>query len=135
MPPVYMVGQRVLVSTFTDWPAVSRWYWNLSKPHFEPSQALREKTRALIADALTDRERIQAVFQFVSQEIRYLGITAEADAPGYEPHDVADTFAQKHGVCRDKAALLAVMLREAGFEAFPVLIHPVSYTHLTLPTN
>ncbi len=123
MPPVYMVGQRVLVSTFTDWPAVSRWYWNLSKPHFEPSQALREKTRALIADALTDRERIQAVFQFVSQEIRYLGITAEADAPGYEPHDVADTFAQKHGVCRDKAALLAVMLREAGFEAFPVLIH------------
>ncbi|WP_218060823.1 hypothetical protein, partial [Aeromonas sp. EERV15] len=28
-----------------------------------------------------------------------------------------------HGVCRDKAALLVAMLRLAGFESYPVLIH------------
>jgi hypothetical protein len=59
----------------------------------------------------------------VSQEIRYMGITVETEAPGYEPHDVALTFASRHGVCRDKAFLLTVMLRLAGFQAFPVLIH------------
>ena len=46
------------------------------------------------------------LFQFVSQDIRYMGITTEEEAPGYEPHDVAITFENRYGVCRDKAALL-----------------------------
>ena len=32
------------------------------------------------------------------------------------------TFGKKYGVCRDKAALLVAMLREAGLQAYPVLI-------------
>ena len=123
MPPVYMVTQRVLVSTAPDWQTISRWYWELSKPHLTPSEAMEAKVDEIV-NGLDDRQKkIEAVFRWVSQEIRYLGITAEAEAPGYEPHDVADTFGQKHGVCRDKAALLVAMLRLAGFDAYPVLIH------------
>ncbi|MCK5845240.1 MAG: DUF3857 and transglutaminase domain-containing protein, partial [Victivallales bacterium] len=44
------------------------------------------------------------------------------EAPGYEPHDAKTTFENKYGVCRDKAALLAALLRIAGFKAYPVLI-------------
>ena len=46
----------------------------------------------------------------------YSEYTLNVTAPGYEPHDVKDTFAQRHGVCRDKAALLAAMLRAAGLD-------------------
>lgn len=49
------------------------------------------------------------------------GITAETEAPGYEPHDVSLTFNQRYGVCRDKAALLVSMLELAGLKAYPVL--------------
>ena len=66
--------------------------------------------------------RIRAVFDFVSQQIRYMGITDEDVSPGYEPHDVSLTFDNRYGVCRDKAALLVAMLRLAGFKAHPVLI-------------
>ena len=52
-----------------------------------------------------------------------MGLTLEDDAPGYEPHDVALTFENRYGVCRDKAALLVALLRLAGVEAYPVLIH------------
>jgi transglutaminase-like putative cysteine protease len=123
MPELYTVVQRVLVSTVPDWETVSRWYWNLSEPHYEPTQGIREKTAELVAGLEDDEARIRALFRFVSQEIRYMGITVEANAPGYEPHDVSDTFEARHGVCRDKAALLVVMLRLAGIEAFPTLIH------------
>ncbi|QBG47477.1 DUF3857 domain-containing protein [Verrucomicrobia bacterium S94] len=51
-----------------------------------------------------------------------MGITTEDEAPGYEPHDVSMTFSNRYGVCRDKAALLAAMLRDVGVEAFPVII-------------
>ena len=42
----------------------------------------------------------------------------ELNAPGYEPHDADYTFSNLGGVCRDKAALLVTMFREAGIDAF-----------------
>ncbi|NCC52731.1 MAG: DUF3857 domain-containing protein, partial [Spartobacteria bacterium] len=100
------------------------WYWNLSEPHLEEVTPEMEATCAEIIEGLDDpMDRIKAIFQFVSKEIRYMGIVAESTAPGYEPHDVKDTFEARHGVCRDKAALLVAMLRLAGFEAYPTLIH------------
>ncbi len=123
MPALYTVVQRLLVSTITDWREISTWYWNLSEPHYEPTPEMRTRVKELVRGVTGREQQIKAIFKFVSQEVRYLGITVEKEAPGYEPHDVKLTFENRHGVCRDKAALLAVMLRLAGMKAFPVLIH------------
>lgn len=122
MPKLYTCVQRLLMSTIADWRDVSRWYWNLSLPHLKSTPAIDAMTRKLCEGAKDDETRVRSIFRFVSQEIRYMGETTETEAPGYEPHDAAQTFEKRHGVCRDKAALLAVMLRAAGFQAFPVLI-------------
>jgi transglutaminase-like putative cysteine protease len=124
MPAMHTVVQRLLISTIPSWQEISRWYWNLCLPHLEETTpGMREKTEALTKDVTTRQEKIQALFTFVSQQIRYMGITTETEAPGYEPHDVRITFENRYGVCRDKAALLAQMLRMAGVPAYPVLIH------------
>ncbi|MGC9325293.1 MAG: DUF3857 domain-containing protein [Desulfomonilia bacterium] len=123
MPPLHTQVQRLLVSTIPDWETVSQWYWNLSWPHIERTTPEMRKTVDHLTSGSSDaREKIESIFRWVSQEIRYLGITVEQEAPGYEPHDVDMTFERKAGVCRDKAALLVAMLRLAGFEAYPVLI-------------
>jgi hypothetical protein len=122
MPAMYTVVQRLLVSTLPTWNDVSKWYWNICQPHMKASDAMKAKVAELTKDAKTRDEKIRAIFRFVSQEIRYMGITIEKEAPGYEPHDVELTFNNRHGVCRDKAALLVAMLRIAEIEAFPVLI-------------
>ena len=123
MPEIDTVVQRLLVSTTPDWKEISKWYWNLSEPHFKETPEMRAKVEALTKGLTTRDEKIRAIFRFVSQEVRYMGITIEAEAPGYEPHDVRKTFENRHGVCRDKAALLVAMLRLAGIKAYPVLIH------------
>jgi len=123
MPNYYTVVQRLLVSTNPSWESVSSWYWNLCEPHLVNSELMKEKVAQLVAGISDDSEKIRAIFKFVSQDIRYLGITVEDTAPGYEPHSAQMTFDNRHGVCRDKAALLVALLREAGFEAFPVLIY------------
>ena len=123
MPTERTVAQRLLVSTAPDWESVSRWYWGLSEPHLEITPEIEAKVAELTAGLEDSREKIEAIFRFVSQKIRYLGIISETAAPGYEPHDVKDTFGARHGVCRDKAALLAAMLRSAGFDAYPALIY------------
>ena len=124
MPPMHTCAQRLLVSTIPTWQDLSRWYWKLSEPRMAATvPEMQETVDALVAGAATRDERIWRVFTYVSQKIRYMGVTPEDAAPGYEPHDAKLTFQNKYGVCRDKAALLAVMLRMAGVEAYPVLIH------------
>ncbi len=124
MPATHTVAQRLLLSTIPDWEGLSKWYWELSKPHLETEDnALTDKVKELTAGLTNRQEQIEALFRFVSQEIRYMGITIEDEAPGYEPHDVSLTFNNRYGVCRDKAALLVAMLRLVGFDAYPVLIY------------
>ena len=132
MPEESTQLQRVIVSTFSTWEELSKWYWDLCEPHFTMTPAIIEKVKEL-TQGKTKEEQIAALFGFVAQEIRYMGIIAEDTAPGYEPHDVALTFENRYGVCRDKGALLVAMLREAGFNAFPVLINAGSQRDKEVP--
>ena len=148
MPPLYTQVQHLRVSTAADWPEISRWYWDLCAPHLAKTNAamvakveeirgrmckeegargrrrkeegVRSKCGSLPS---SDMSLLRAIFKFVSQEVRYMGLTMEDTSPGYAPHDVDVTFDNRYGVCRDKAGLLVAMLRLAGFKAFPVLIN------------
>jgi transglutaminase-like putative cysteine protease len=123
MPAAYTVVQRLLVSTLPDWEAISSWYWRLSKPHLGATTPEMKEAVDKLTEGVSDRQkRIEAIFYWVSKQVRYMGITIEDESPGWEPHDVKLTFENRHGVCRDKAALLVAMLRLADIEAYPVLI-------------
>ena len=124
MPPPENVLQRVLVSTTPAWQDVSKWYWDLSRPHLEATAPdMTNTVNELVTGAKTDMDKIKAIFYYVSKKIRYMGLTPEKDRPGFEPHDVKITFGKKYGVCRDKAALLVSLLRTAGLNSYPVLIN------------
>ncbi len=136
MPPFYMYAQRLLVSTVRDWRDISRWYWQLCLPHLEKvSPEMREKVAELTAGPQTPEEKMQAIFHFVSTQIRYMGLTTETEAPGYEPSDVDSVFKNRYGVCRDKAALLVAMLRLADIKAWPVLFYVGPKKDSEVPNN
>jgi transglutaminase-like putative cysteine protease len=119
MPPPQEVLQHLSISTIPDWSTVSRWHWNLVKPHLDAiTPDMKKQVAELTSGATTDMEKIKAVFYYVSREIRYMG----TDYHGIEPHDVNLTYDKKYGVCRDKAALLVALLRAAGQNAYPASI-------------
>ena len=135
MPPGMEVLQRLLVSTSPDWEYVSKWYYNLCRPHLDATTPEMKATVAeLTKDSKTDLDRVKAVFYHVAQKIRYMGITPEKDRPGFEPHDVKLTFDNKYGVCRDKAALLVSLLEAAGFKTYPVLINVGTKLDMDVPS-
>ncbi|HJO94791.1 MAG TPA: DUF3857 domain-containing protein, partial [Victivallales bacterium] len=123
MPSLISVLQRVLVSTIPSWKKVSIWYWNLCEPAINATnKAMEDKVKTLTKNTKSDKEKIENIYYFVAQQIRYMGLTTEDEAPGFEPHEAKLTFNNRYGVCRDKAALLVSMLKLAGFKAYPVLI-------------
>ncbi len=122
MPSFRRVAMRLLYSTLPDWPAIATWYDNLVAKKMVPGPELKKKVDQLIAGKTGDEEKMAALFYYTARKIRYLGVSGESERPGFEPHDVNLTFERRHGVCRDKAALLVSMLRLAGFKAAAVLI-------------
>ncbi len=124
MPRLFTEVQHMRVSTAETWEELSQWYWNLCLPHImKTTPAMTNKVEEVLVGLKDDDAKIRAIFKFVSQEIRYMGLTMEDTSPGYAPHDIDVTFDNRYGVCRDKAGLLVALLRIAGFEAYPVLIH------------
>ena len=123
-PPFYSLMENVQVSTANCWGDLSRWYWDLCLPHLEKvDAAISNKVFEIVRSVESRDAVVPAIYKWVAQEIRYMGLTMEDTSPGYAPHDVDITFGNRYGVCRDKAALLVSMLRIAGIEAYPVLIH------------
>ncbi|MBR7107955.1 MAG: DUF3857 domain-containing protein [Lentisphaeria bacterium] len=122
MPPLYRCAMRVLSGTAKSWSEIASWYADLCAPRLAAvTLEMKDFVKKILKGKKSDMEKITTLFQYVSQRIRYTGITDEETAPGYEPHDVSRTFERGHGVCRDKAALLTALLKLAGFEAYPVL--------------
>ena len=126
MPPYWTLGQHLRISTASNWQELSKWYWDVAVPHLEKTNAaMTNKVEEIMGSVGADAapiDKVRAIYKFVSQEIRYMGLTMEDTSPGYAPHDVDLTFDNRYGVCRDKAALLVAMFRIAGFESYPVLI-------------
>ncbi len=81
----------------------------------------------------TRQEKAAKLFYWAAHNIRYLGVDKEKNRPGFEPHDVTYTFETRGGVCRDKAALLTAMLREAGIGSDVILISSGSRLNFEAP--
>ncbi len=112
----------IMLTTVDNWEYISKWYYGLVKDHLVTDQAIKDKVAELTKDAKDDEEKMSKLFYWVAQKVRYLGVDKEKNRPGLEPHDVTYTFETRGGVCRDKAALLVAMLREAGIQSDVILI-------------
>ena len=107
-------------STFTDWAAVGEWYRSLAASRAMPDSAIRTKVADLTAGKATDLEKAQAVYTYVSTQIRYIGVAFGIGR--YQPHTAAEVFANQYGDCKDKHTLLAAMLSILNLHADPVLV-------------
>jgi len=110
----------VQLTTFTSWEAVGHWYANLEKGRTGPSPEIRAKTAALIEGRTTELEKIRALYEYVSKNIRYVSLSFGVGR--YQPHTAAEIFANQYGDCKDKHTLLASMLQAAGIPSDAVLI-------------
>jgi len=122
MPPLGEVARRLLVTTNT-WKKASRDSYRLTQPMLRTDRAIREKVAELTKGLGTDEEKIRAIYYWVAQKVRYVGLSF-GKKEGLQPHPVTMTFKNGQGVCKDKAALLVAMLREAGLDAYYVLTNP-----------
>jgi Flp pilus assembly protein TadD/transglutaminase-like putative cysteine protease len=110
----------IQLTTFTSWEAVARWYAKLEEGRAQPDAQIREKALALTQGRATMPEKAEALYDYVSQNIRYVSLSFGLGR--YQPHSAAEVFANQYGDCKDKHTLLAAMLQAVGIPSDAVLI-------------
>jgi hypothetical protein len=124
MPPVPEVTKLLFATTVKDWETWSKWYDNLSEPMMVADDDVKAMVKQLTAGKTTREDKIREIFYFCSNQIRYVETALTGKKAGYKPESASVTFRNKYGVCRDKAALMVTMLREAGIQSDITLMNP-----------
>ena len=120
-PGAFHQIHSVQVTTFANWEEIGRWYGSLQKDPLEVTPAIQAKAVELTQDLKTDDEKIRALYEFVALKFHYIGL--DFGIGRYQPHAADDVLGNGYGDCKDKHTLLASLLKAAGFEAWPALIH------------
>lgn len=106
--------------TLTDWQPIATWYIQMVREQMTADKELEAFTRQLIVDKSTKEEKISAIFNFVSRNVRYVAVLLGHHT--HKPHPAYEVFQKRYGDCKDKTVLLLTMLRIAGIEGLPALV-------------
>ena len=120
MPHPEETVARVQASSYGSWEDFGAWWWSLIEAEIRVSSEMREKVAELTDGLEGVRAQVEAVYDFVANDIRYNAW--EFGVHGYQPYSAPVIFSRQFGDCKDKAILLRAMLSEVGIEAYPVLI-------------
>ncbi|HKN60260.1 MAG TPA: DUF3857 domain-containing protein [Candidatus Acidoferrales bacterium] len=122
----------VQITTFANWESVARWYAHLERDSIQTNAEISAKTAELIQGRTTNIEKIQALYDFVSQKIRYVNLSFGLGPS--QPEPAADVLKNQYGDSQDKHTLLAAMLAAAGIHANAVLIPSARKLDVALPS-
>ncbi|MCX5850204.1 MAG: DUF3857 domain-containing protein [Deltaproteobacteria bacterium] len=106
--------------TLNNWDVISNWYVKLIKEQMKSDSELDNFTKQLVAGKKTEEEKINAIFNFISQNIRYIAVLLGPHT--HKPHLAYEIFQKRYGDCKDKTVLLLTMLKIAGIEGKPALV-------------
>ncbi len=111
----------VQMTTFASWEQMGRWYAGLEKDRRQPDAEIRAKAAALTAGKTTDLDKIQALYDYVAPNFRYISLSFGVGR--FQPHAASDVLHNEYGDCKDKHTLLASLLEASGYHASSVLIN------------
>ncbi|MET0646727.1 MAG: DUF3857 domain-containing protein [Pyrinomonadaceae bacterium] len=130
MPPEAAVRSWVFVYYSADtksdaeqyWHDAGRGYYVRFEGALKPNEEVKAAAARLVADAKTDAEKLQRLYDFCRIKIRNVnddasGLTRDERAKLKDNKSVADTLKREQGTGSDINFLFAALARAAGFEA------------------
>lgn len=122
----------VMLSTFASWDKVALWYGGLLAGAVQITPEIRTKADEVIAKSSSDLDKTEALYDFVSKQIRYIDVPFGSSSS--QPHSAAETLKNKYGDAQDKHVLFAALLKAVGLAAQPALVSSVHALDATIPS-
>ncbi len=130
-PPFNDMAIRLVVSSLDSWDAFREWSDQLLVGSDALDDTATEKAAALTAEAKTDAEKVQAIYEFLC-DLRYE--TTPIGARAFRPRLPGEVCSSLYGDCKDKANALVAMARSVGVTGYMALVNRASSTDETFPS-
>lgn len=114
------VYDHIIVSNKSSYDEIGRWWWNLIEEQLVVDDSIRAQVRELTGGLPNEAAKVEAIYDFVARNTRYLHVGLGIH--GWKPYRTSTILRNRYGDCKDKSALLKVMLEEAGIEAHLALV-------------
>lgn len=114
---------HITVTEYRNWNEVVNWGISLfDKYQYSLPAELENKIAALRKESKGNKFTFTSLAtRFVQDQVRYLGL--EIGIHTHRPHNPGEVFKQRFGDCKDKALLLAMMLRRENIPAYVALVN------------
>ncbi len=112
-----MAGQ---CGNMSDWNNLGKWVGTLMTGREEISPQLKDKLTVLVADASTDKEKVQRIFEYLQKTTRYVSI--QLGIGGYQPMSAADVEKNGFGDCKALSNYMKSMLAAVGIPSVYTVI-------------
>ena len=122
----------LLMSTFAGHAEFAKAYQARAEPQAQATPAIRAQAAEITRGLSTERQKIQAIYQWVSRHIRY--VYAHVGVGGWVPRPADQILETRWGDCKDHVTILESLLKAVGVDSSPALINSgESYTLPELP--
>src|SRR5258708_6132900 len=130
MPPWKGVAGVMIISLippsgvnrgFLNWSEMGLWYNGLLQNRRDASPAIKQKVAELIANRKGPVDQIRSLAEFMKKALGY--VPRHRGWGGGNPHPPPKTLNRRFGDCKDKATLLASMLKELNIDSYHVVIN------------
>lgn len=113
-------------SQYQSWQEVNDWALALFTPEQALDAELIAQNQQWRDQAQSDKAYIQSVVEFVQNNVRYLGL--ELGQNSHRPNHPNLVFERRYGDCKDKAYMIALLLRQQGINAYPALVSSATHS-------
>jgi hypothetical protein len=111
---------KLVLATLSSWQEKSRWFAAIHDTIYNDNAEIKKLVNDLTAGLKTDVEKVTELQHWSAQEIRYSGVSM-GKGEGYTHHPGTMSYADRCGVCKDKAGMLITLMRTAGYDVWPAL--------------
>ena len=102
------------------WEDVAEWYRKLAEPQIKAGKGVKELAAVLTRGVENDEEKLRIIYEWVRDKTRYIAVNIGIG--GYQPHPAEEVLENRYGDCKDMVTLLCSLAREAGLEAYEVIV-------------
>ena len=102
------------------WDDVSLWYHGLAEPRIKAGETIRVLTKQLTKGINSEKAKLKRIYEWVRDQVRYIAVSIGIG--GFQPHPAEEILKNRYGDCKDMSTLLCSLAREAGLEAYEVII-------------
>lgn len=106
--------------SMTSWENYGEFMYRLNKDRDILSKEMKAKVHSLIADAKTDIEKVEILYNYLKENTRYVGV--QLGIGGWQTFDAHYVEKNKYGDCKALTNFMKSMLKEADIESNEILI-------------